>query len=336
MKGLFNLGSVKNNVSEIVTEKELLLVNGKGVNSWYVNFCGNTEENKQVCFSYRLNITTVPLGLRPVRMYDSLLTVTYDKEWYRYERDYAMIKNQQHVPLDYLFFMANLSKIEGNFNLIELYTLMTNYESDVRLTYGDKVVKQGFLGPVDTQGNSQDMLAAGMDCEGRMRIDDAEHTVNGQAWIEKRFIAASEKGDNKSQCKTKLWLFDNNGGSIQDSKPFIAIESCYDKEIKVEKASAVAIFNDGSSKHYEVESILENSTKTWKSPTTGRSYPFPLIVRIPELEVDIKVEPSIYEQEMIAEDGVYSEYVGSGSYTGFYGGKAIGGNCSMEIIGMFY
>lgn len=332
MKGLFNLGSskkAKEETSQIVTEKELLLTNGKGINTWYVNFSGKTEENKPVCFSYRLNITAVPLGLRPVRMYDSLLTVTYGNEWYRYERDYAMIKNKQHVPLDYLFFMANLSKIEGNFNLIELYTLMTNYESDVRLTYGDKVVKQGFLGSVDTQGKSQDMLAAGMDCEGRMRIDDAEHTVNGQAWVEKRFIAASEKGDNDSLCKTKLWLFNGNGA------PFIAIESCYDKKTKIEKASAVAIFSDGNSKCYEVESILGNSTEMWKSSTTGKSYPFPLVVRIPELEVDIKVEPSIYEQEMIAEDGVYSEYVGSGSYTGFYGAKNISGSCGMEIIGTF-
>ena len=56
--------------------------------------------------------------------------------------------------------------------------------------------------------------------------------------------------------------------------------------------------------------------------------------RIPSLDFEAEVAPSICDQEMVAEDGVYSEYVGSGKYTGTHAGRMTGGRCAIELIGV--
>lgn len=337
-------------IPPIVTEEELLLVNGRGINTWYVNFHGNTEGGEPIDFSYRLNITSVQFGMKAVRMYDSLLTVTYNDEVYKCERDYAMIKNKQHVPLDYLFFMGNLSKIEGNFKLIELYGVMTNYEVDVRLSCEDKNVKKGFLQLADDENSPQDMFAADMSCSGRIMVEGVAHDVTGRAWVEKRYIpVAKGSGNNTAAGSIKLCLFADEDtdselaescGNQKDCTgtekiPHIAVHGYYDEKAGKERVRVLAVNADGAYECYEAESIFENAVGSWESPMTGKHYPFPLVVKVPELELDIKVVPSVYEQEMLAEDGVYSEYAGSGYYTGMCADESVSGACSIEMIGEF-
>lgn len=353
-------------VPPIVTEEELLLVNGRGINTWYVNFFGQTTEGDDVSFSYRLNITSVQFGMKAVRMYDSLLTVTYKDELYNCERDYAMIKNKQHVPLDYLSFMGNISKIEGNFGLLDLYAVMTNYEVDVAMDYPDGIVKKGFLADGKGVEEAQDMLAAGMDCQGRIRVDGADYDVTGRAWVEKRYTPVPKKsGKNMQAGSIKLWLFpdeadkvdstdktdktdegvSNESGEIRsvgdcelkaDGKiPQLAVYSYYDEKANAEKVRVIAIDEEGGYECYDAESIFANSHDVWESSLTAKHYPLPMIVKVPALELEIKVVPAVYEQEMLAEDGVYSEYVGSGYYTGMCAGEPVSGACGIEMIGEF-
>lgn len=322
-------------VPPIVTEEELLLVNGRGINTWYVNFFGQTTEGDDVSFSYRLNITSVQFGMKAVRMYDSLLTVTYKDELYNCERDYAMIKNKQHVPLDYLSFMGNISKIEGNFGLLDLYAVMTNYEVDVAMDYPDGIVKKGFLADGKGVEEAQDMLAAGMDCQGRIRVDGADYDVTGRAWVEKRYTPVPKKsGKNMQAGSIKLWLFPDEPAA--DGKiPQLAVYSYYDEKANAEKVRVIAIDEEGGYECYDAESIFANSHDVWESSLTAKHYPLPMIVKVPALELEIKVVPAVYEQEMLAEDGVYSEYVGSGYYTGTCAGEPVSGACGIEMIGEF-
>lgn len=322
----------KDDVPPIVTEPELLLVNGRGINTWYVVFHGNTDEGENVDFSYRLNITSVQFGMKAVRMYDSLLTATFDDEIYSCVRDYAMIKNKQHVPLDYLSFMGNLSKIEGNFSLLDLYAVMTNYEVDVAMDYPDGIVKKGFFADSDDVNEPQDMLAADMDCQGMMLIEGKDCNVKGHAWVEKRYKPVPKNAGNDVQGSIKLWLFPTESES--EVQKHIAIESKYDESLKAEKVQALVISSDGSSEVYEAESLFQNSTERWESTLTGKKYPLPMTVRVSDIGLEIEIEPSVYEQEMLAEDGVYSEYVGSGRYSGTCGGEAVSGYCGIEMVGI--
>ena len=172
MKGLFDVFFSRKGEEEpkLATEQELLLVNGRGKNTWWLKFQGETEECVPIAFFYRLNITSIPMGLKAMRLYDSLLTITYNEKVFGCERDYALIKNKQHVPSDFLSFEANLSRLEGNFHRLDLYAVVTNGEVNVVMTNPNETVKKGFLEADGFAASGEeivsDMVAIDMDCQG--------------------------------------------------------------------------------------------------------------------------------------------------------------------------
>ena len=115
----------------------------------------------------------------------------------------------------------------------------------------------------------------------------------------------------------------------------ISFYDVFDERSGEERAQALVLYPDGSCKNYPAEGIFINSLQRQKSSRTGKQYPFPTIVRIPQLDLQVQAEPAACEQEMVAEDGIYSEYAGSGSYHGCCKGKPIRGRCSIEMIGNF-
>ena len=337
MKGLFDVFFSGKGEEEpkFTTEQELLLVNGRGKNTWWVKFQGETEECVPIAFFYRLNITSIPMGLKAARLYDTLLTITYDAKVFGYERDYALIKNKQHVPTDYLSFEAKLSRLEGNFNRFKLYAVMTNGEVNVVMTNPDETVKKGFLEAdgfaVPGEKTVSDMVAIDMDCQGQIRVEGVDHNVKGVAWIEKRYIeVAKHAAQDTGRHTLRYCLFPK-----QACDERIFVYDAFDERTEKEKTQALVFYPDGTCKNYPAEGIFINSLRRQKSSRTGKEYPFPAVIRIPQLELQVQVEPADCEQEMVAEDGIYSEYAGSGSYHGYCKGKPICGRCSIEMTGNF-
>ena len=337
MKGLFDVFFSGKGEEEpkFTTEQELLLVNGRGKNTWWVKFQGETEECVPIAFFYRLNITSIPMGLKAARLYDTLLTITYDAKVFGYERDYALIKNKQHVPTDYLSFEAKLSRLEGNFNRFDLYAVMTNGEVNVIMTNPDESVKKGFLEVAGSAASGEkivsNMAAIDMECQGQIRVEGVDHNVKGTAWIEKRYTEVAKRAEQDPNRHTLTFcLFPRQTG---DERIFVydIFDACSGKE----SAQALVFYPDGTCENYPAEGIVTNSSQRRKSPRTGKKYPFPAVIRIPQLELQVQVEPVDCEQEMIAEDGIYSEYAGSGSYHGYCKGKPICGRCSIEMTGNF-
>ena len=334
MKGLFDafFSGREKEVPKIAAEQELLLVNGRGKNTWWVKFQGETEEGLPIAFFYRLNITSIPMGLKAMRLYDTLLTITYNEKVFGCERDYASIKNKQHVPSDYLSFEANLSKLEGNFNRLDLYAVMTN---DVTMTNPDKMLKKGFLETDKLAAPGEeivsDMLAIDMDCQGQIRIEGVDHNVKGAAWIEKRYVEVAKRAEQETGRHTlSFCLFPEQAADER-----IFIYDVFDERSGEESAQALVFYPDGRWENDPAEGIFANAMQYSKSSRTGKVYPFPAVIQIPQLELQVQVEPADCEQEMVAEDGIYSEYAGSGSYHGYCKGKPICGRCSIEMIGNF-
>ena len=337
MKGLFDVFFSRKGEEDpkLATEQELLLVNGRGKNTWWLKFQGETEECVPIAFFYRLNITSIPMGLKAMRLYDSLLTITYNEKVFGCERDYALIKNKQHVPSDFLSFEANLSRLEGNFHRLDLYAVVTNGEVNVVMTNPNETVKKGFLEADGFAASGEeivsDMVAIDMDCQGQIRIEGVDRNVKGVAWIEKRYVevakhAAQDTGRHtlgyclfpKKPCDERIFVYD-----------------VFDERSEKEKAQALVFYSDGTCKNYPAEGIFVNSPQRQKSSRSGKQYPFPAVIRIPKLELEVQVEPANCEQEMIAEDGIYSEYAGSGKYHGYRKDEPISGRCCIEMIGNF-
>ena len=328
-KGLFGIFSPKKEDDElkIVTEDELLLTNGRGKNTWWITFDGKTDGGEKVNFLYRLSITSISVALQPVRMFDSLLAVTYDNQIYACERDYGMVKKKQHVPIDFLSFTANLSKLEGSYGLLDLYAVMTNYEVDVAMDYPDGIVKKADLAFDFDEKEIVSTCASDMDCQGQIRVEGEDFPVKGTAWVEKRYLPIGKHDKNANITSIKVWMFPDD-----ECAERIAITAMHDISTGKKVVEAIAINQAGHSSQYEAEWALDESTTQWVSPSTGKKYPLPGVVRIPGLDMEVGITPTIENQEMVAEDGIYGEYAGSGEYSGHQADKRVSGTCVLEMI----
>lgn len=103
----------------------------------------------------------------------------------------------------------------------------------------------------------------------------------------------------------------------------------------VEPASSGTLVEaDGSSRHLDLESFSVEVLDRWESPRTGARYPSRWRVRVPEVSVDLVLEPLVPDQELVTEGStgvVYWEGAVAGE--GISGGDRVTAEGYVELTG---
>jgi predicted secreted hydrolase len=162
--------------------------------------------------------------------------------------------------------------------------------------------------------------------EGTVTLDGRTYPVRGLTWMDHEFgsgrLAASLSGwdwfslqldDGRSLM---LYLLRRKGGGYDPASSGTLIES------------------GGRTRHLPLDAFETRSTKTWKSPKTGATYPSGWIVRVPSAALELEIIPALADQELVTGGAVGVVYwEGAVRATGAAGGKPIRGRGYVELTG---
>jgi predicted secreted hydrolase len=99
-------------------------------------------------------------------------------------------------------------------------------------------------------------------------------------------------------------------------------------------SSGTLVYPDGTSRHIRLEEFNIRTLETWKSRKTGARYPARWNIRVPSLEIDLTVTPTVADQELTTRESTRVTYwEGSVRVDGTYQEKSISGVGYVELTG---
>jgi predicted secreted hydrolase len=154
---------------------------------------------------------------------------------------------------------------------------------------------------------------------GTLRIGAHTYRVSGVSWLDHQWGNWSWSG-----VKGWTWMALQLGNGIQMSVfDFHAVRSVSEANLLLPSGHTRVL-----------PGVTITPTGRWRSPHTGATYPAGWRVRIPALHVDLRVLPTVADQELVLtqpRSGSYWE--GSGRVQGTYQGKHVTGMSYTELTG---
>lgn len=96
-------------------------------------------------------------------------------------------------------------------------------------------------------------------------------------------------------------------------------------------SSATFIDRDGTTQHLRREDYQLTPLREWKSPQTGGSYPIAWALKVPKLNLEMRIETPLASQELVLQPIAYWEGLVDG--TGTRAGAAVRAHGYMELTG---
>jgi predicted secreted hydrolase len=159
-----------------------------------------------------------------------------------------------------------------------------------------------------------------IDCRGR-RIP-----VSGTAWMDHEFSSAA--------LEPGLVGWDWFGLQLND-RTELMIYLLRKADGRFHPASSGSFVDvSGNVRHLERDHIRVEVLSTWKSPRSGAVYPIRRRLRIPELSMDLELNPRLSDQELETTESTGVTYwEGSVTVTGISRGAPVSGTGYMELTG---
>ena len=312
-------------------DKSLIYTPGRGRNTWSVYFWGRDENDKPINFIYRLNISSLPFGLRYLKMYDSVFAIVPPGEDMLFTRDYAEIRKKKILKFDELFFEGNLSKLQGNTDLIDLACYLSGAFADVAMDQSleEKFIARTEAGPLHKKHENiqEEILMPRMDCQGMAGIRRKDRNIKGISWFEKKYVEFPKGKIPQPTADTiKINLVP------EETDQVITIFSITDGNAE-ESEKRLSLLTPGEPREdYESEEFSLEETGSWVSPHTDIEYPVKWNLDVPDLELKIDITADRDDQEVytVSNKVKVGEYVGLGTFSGTCGGEPFSGVCSIE------
>jgi predicted secreted hydrolase len=95
-------------------------------------------------------------------------------------------------------------------------------------------------------------------------------------------------------------------------------------------SSGTFITPEGSTRHLGHDEFEIRVEDTWRSPHTGAIYPARWTVTVPAVDLTLKIEPHLADQELVVS---YAYWEGAVQVEGQRAGQAIRGNGYVEMTG---
>lgn len=164
-----------------------------------------------------------------------------------------------------------------------------------------------------------------MDTGGTLQLDGTRYTVEGDAWMDHEFFSDPMNGDEVGWDWLSLQLDDNSE---------LMLYRLRHKDGSVDPySSGTFVDKDGRTLHLALTDFTMTSAgTTWKSPTTGGTYPLSWAVSVPRLGLQVDISTPVPSQEFISRFGP-SYWEGTIDINGHRGALPVHGTGYLEMTG---
>jgi predicted secreted hydrolase len=152
------------------------------------------------------------------------------------------------------------------------------------------------------------------------------HRCSGTAWMDHEFGSSSLRGNQQGWDWFSVQL-DN------DTELMLYIIRRTDGTPDVTSSGSV-VAQDGSVIHLSAGQISVRPLKQWRSPRTRATYPMGWAVAVPSLNLALRLDPQLQEQELVTQKSTQVTYwEGAVDVTGSFGDVAVSGVGYVEMTG---
>lgn len=164
-----------------------------------------------------------------------------------------------------------------------------------------------------------------LETRGALRWRGESLPVTGLSWMDR------EWGSNQLTERQLGW----DWYSIQlDNRRELMLYVIRLKDGGVEPMSSGTIVDaDGTYRHLKLDAFQVRPTGSWKSPRSGATYPAGWEIRVPAESLELRLSPTVADQELVTEATGVSYWEGSCRVTGRDRGKPVGGVAYVELTG---
>lgn len=313
----------------IEEENPLLYTIGQGRNTYSVHFSGWDDEGNPVAFIYHLNISAIRFGLRYMRIFDTVLSISFSDKAYLFGRDMGEIKRNK-FRFDELVFESNYSRLKGDLNLLDLTAYIPDGGVDVAMDFVDGKKRTCTLDTIESQNH---FFAIGMDCQGMVQVHGETYNIRGTATVEKKYKEIP-KGRVKKAEERKLKI---NFMSDEEDGRFFSLMSKINDSTGEEQTQLFSVGNDGTIVNEEFESSMLIVEGEWISEETDMIYSLPLKLESPRINLAISTDGYKDAQEVYSKNknNRMGVYMGGGRFEGNYIGTELKGACVIEMSGSY-
>ena len=161
-----------------------------------------------------------------------------------------------------------------------------------------------------------------LETSGTIQVADAVYSVNGSSWMDHewstRALAADQLG------------WDWFSIQLDDGRELMVFQLRKEDGEIDPFSSGTLIEPDGSTRHLDREDFQIRVDDTWRSSSTGATYPAAWTLTVPVADLTLKIEPHLADQELNLS---YAYWEGAVRVEGELAGLEVGGNGYVEMTG---
>lgn len=320
-----NLGPINHN------EDMKIKIGRQMINSWIINFQGNSEDGNRFGFVFRVNVYSISMGIRQICMLNTTVCVideTGDHYWY--EDKFVDINSRKKINYGALSVKGDFCSIEGDYDCLKIWALIPWATIDFTLRSNHSILYDNHDGETRLNGETfYGFSAPEWDTEGTIDLDGKMFNVRGKSWLERRYTNIPKRGSQKEDNLIRLNL------SFSNRPEKISIWSVIHRPTGEEESWADVLLPDGRTEKYLMSPLSEKVAEYWVSGETGQKYPKIIRILIPEMDIDLATHTAVDMQEATSRKQVDCRYFGTGYFNGRVKGEEESGNCSYEITGLW-
>lgn len=165
-----------------------------------------------------------------------------------------------------------------------------------------------------------------LDTEGELEIAGKKEKVRGLSWMDHEFGSNQLREDQvgwdwfsiqlNNRTEIMLYLIRRKDGTTD---PY---------------SSGTLVYENGKSRHLELDDFRVEVLDRWQSPKSGGNYPMRWQIEIPDEKIDLEIIPFFPGQELDTKKSTRVTYwEGAVQVRGAFRGKAVGGQGYVEMTG---
>ena len=161
-----------------------------------------------------------------------------------------------------------------------------------------------------------------LESAGTVQVADAVYPVDGLSWMDHEWSTVGLAADQVG--------WDWFSIQLDDGSALMAFQLRKEDGSIDPFSSGTLIEPDGSTRHLESDEFEIRVDETWRSPSTGATYPAAWTLTVPVADLTLEIEPYLADQELNLS---YAYWEGAVRVEGEQAGQTIAGNGYVEMTG---
>jgi predicted secreted hydrolase len=158
--------------------------------------------------------------------------------------------------------------------------------------------------------------------DGTVQVGKESHSVNGLSWMDHEFSTSALADDQVGWDWFSIQLSDGSELMVFQIRKADGSLDLF--------SSGTWIAQNGETQHLSQNEFKIQALGTWKSPHSGATYPARWSVKVPQLGLDLQIDPWLSDQELNVS---YSYWEGAVRVQGQRLGQPVTGNGYVELTG---